>query len=235
MQVTGEVLYPGGYIITNKNERISDVLKQAGGFTAYAYPEGASLKRSGIPASKDTPEEVNKNLEEERLKRLQNLQKAAGDTTNTNTKEAEAVRNTYIGIDLPAILQNPGGKEDIFLEEGDTLTIPKQLQTVKVSGQVLSPNTVIYIQNKGFKQYISNAGGVSDKAIKRRSYILYANGSVKSTHKILFFNNYPIVKPGAEIFVPKKEEKKKLSASEIVGMSTGIATLAAIILNLIKL
>jgi hypothetical protein len=86
----------------------------------------------------------------------------------------------------------------------------------------------------GFKSYISRSGGFSDRSLKRRSYILYANGAVKSTRKILFFNNYPQVNPGAEIFIPKKLEKKPLSAAEIVGISSGLASLAVIILNLVR-
>ena len=86
----------------------------------------------------------------------------------------------------------------------------------------------------GFKRYIPQSGGFSDRSLKRRSYILYANGSVKSTRKIVFFNDYPRVDPGAEIFVPKKAEKRSLSAAEIVGISSGLASLAVIILNLVK-
>ena len=120
------------------------------------------------------------------------------------------------------------------MEEGDIINIPKQLQTIKVNGEVLSPVTIIYEKGKGFKNYISQSGGFSDRSLKRRSYILYANGSVKSTKKIIFFNKYPSVSPGAEIFVPKKLDKKPLSAAEIVGISSGLASLAVIILNLVK-
>jgi len=70
--------------------------------------------------------------------------------------------------------------------------------------------------------------------LKRRSYVIYANGSVKSTKKFFVFNNYPVVKPGAEIFVPKKAEKNKMSVGEVVGISTGLASLAAIVLTLIR-
>ena len=231
VQITGEVLYPGRYTITKKDERISDLLNRAGGFTAFAYPEGASLKRPG-PEVKDSVE-IKKKLEEDQLKQLQLTQKILGDITNI--QEEAIIPNTYVGIDLPRILKNPGGKDDIFLEEGDILTIPKQYQTIKVSGQVLSPRTVVYIPNTGLKQYIYSSGGFSDKSLKRKSYILYANGSVKSTKKLFFFNNYPQVKPGAEIFVPMRADKKKLSVVEVVGTSTGIITLLVLVMSILKL
>ncbi len=144
------------------------------------------------------------------------------------------IRNVNVGISLDKILLKPRSDYDLVLEEGDTLSIPKQLQTVKVSGEVSSPVKIIYSRGKPFKQYISEAGGFSDKSLKRRSYVLYANGSVKGTSKIFFFNDYPKVKPGAEIFVPKKGDKQKLSAAEVVGISTGLASLAAIVLSILK-
>jgi protein involved in polysaccharide export with SLBB domain len=123
----------------------------------------------------------------------------------------------------------------LFLQDGDILNIPIELQTVKVSGEVLSPNTIIFAKNRSFRNYIANAGGFGDKALKRRAYIIYANGSVRSTKKFLFFNNYPIVKTGSEIFVPKNTEKRKLTAGEIVGITSGIASFGAILLGVLNL
>jgi hypothetical protein len=104
-----------------------------------------------------------------------------------------------------------------------------------VSGEVLYANTVIYTKTKSFKQYITNAGGFGQNALKGRSYIIYANGSVRSTKKFLVFNNYPIVKTGSEIFVPKGVEKRKLTAAEIVGITSGLASFGAIVLGVMNL
>lgn len=235
VRIEGEVLYPGTYTVVRKNERISDLVTRAGGLTALAYPKGASLKRPGPGSKKTTSKnEIDKSAEEvERLRKFQQLQGKAGDSTAI--KEQEVIRNVYVGINLDKILAKPGSDYDLTLEEGDTIRVPKQLQTIRVSGEVLSPNSIIYDKGKGFKRYVSEAGGFSDRSLKRRSYIVYANGSVKSTKKeLLFFNNYPRVQPGAEIFVPKKEVKRKLSATELVGITSGLASLAVILLNLIK-
>lgn len=232
VKIQGEVVYPGIYTLSKKDERISDLIARAGGFTAWAYPEGASLKRPG-PSDADTAD-VNQVLEADRLRQFKRLQEKIVDSAKADIED-DVIRNDYVGINLLKILRKPGSKDDIFLEEGDIIKIPKQLQTVKVSGEVLSPVTVVYSSKKGFRQYVGSAGGFSEKALKRNSYIMYANGSVKSTRKFLFFNNYPLVKPGAEIFVPKKAETKKLTPAEIVGMTSGIASLGAIILGVLNL
>ena len=115
------------------------------------------------------------------------------------------------------------------------MRVPKQLQTVKVNGEVLYPVTTIFNQNRGFKYYISQGGGFSNKSLKKRSYVIYANGSVKSTSKIFFFNDYPSIEPGAELFVPKKEIGNKISTQELLGITTGVASLGAIILGIMNL
>lgn len=227
--IEGEVLYPGKYTITRKNERISDLIKRAGGLTQLAYEAGASLKRVSTLKT-----QVDQEKESQKLMQFKKLQQDVQDTSNIDLNN-KTIRNDFVGINLPRILKNPGQKEDLYLENGDIINVPKQLQTIKVSGEVLSPTTIVYSPRKSFKGYINNAGGFSQKSLRRRSYIIYANGTVKSTHKILFFNNYPAVTPGAEIFVSKKEEKRKLSAGEIVGLTSGLASLGAIVLTVIRL
>ncbi len=233
VKVEGEVLYPGMYTITNKDERVSDLLRRAGGLTALAYIKGASLKRDGAQKV-NGKNEINQEEEaRNKLAKLQRLQENVKDTTSAKVTE-EVLKNVYVGIKLEKILENPLTQVDLILEEGDILRIPKQLQTVKVNGEILYPVTTIFNPGRDFKYYISQGGGFSSKSLKRRSYVIYANGSVKSTSKIFFFNNFPKIEPGAELFVPQKEEKRPLSAGEIVGISSGLASLAVIILNLVK-
>lgn len=228
VKIQGEVLYPGTYTILSKDERISDIVKRAGGLTALAYIPGASLKRPGVP---DTDSAA---LAKEKIYKLKRLQASVGDSTVNEAQAEDVVKNINVGIKLEKILEAPGSGYDLLMEEGDIINIPKQLQTIKVTGEVLSPVTIIFEKGKNFKGYISESGGFSDRSLKRRSYILYANGAVKSTRNIFFFNNYPRVDPGAEIFVPRKAEKKSMTAAEIVGISSGLASLAVIILNLVK-
>ncbi len=239
VKIEGEVLYPGMYTISNKNERVSDLVERAGGLTALAYTKGASLKREGATKvrglDKNDAKAQAQLAEEEKLKlnKLKRLQETAMDSTAT-IKDEEVLKNVYVGINLEKILLAPKSSADLILEEGDVLRIPKELQTVKVNGEVLYPVTTSYTQGKTFKYYVSQGGGFSERSMRKRAYVIYANGSVKSTRKVFLFNNFPSIEPGAEVFVPKKELKKPVSAGEIVGISSALASMAVIILNLVK-
>ena len=258
VKVEGEVIYPGYYTIQNKNERISDMIKRAGGLTKSADIDGTSLRRDnaavlGIDKSKVDTSEINK----ERAENFQRLQKdyntsadnnpnandisgngggAANANNNITTKKDSIYqpRNNFIGIELRKILANPGGTYDLILEDADVLRVPKLLQTVRVNGEVLYPSAVVYTNGKSFKEYVLNAGGYSPKALKRGAYIVYPNGTVKGTRKILFFNSHPSVKPGSEIYVPEKPEKKS-NPQELVAFTTGFASLGAIVLGILTL
>jgi len=229
VRIEGEVLYPGNYTITNKNERISDLIKRAGGLTVFAYEEGASLKRTGLKLTQSEMEQ-----EQYKLQQFQALQKINNDSAEVNLADM-SIRNDYVGIDLPRIIRHPKAGYDLILQDGDVINVPKELQTVKISGEVLSPASVMYSGSKSFKKYIRESGGFSPKALKKRSYIIYANGGVASTRKFLMFNYFPSVKPGAEIFVPMKEDRKsQLSTSEIVAITTGLATIATLIFTILR-
>lgn len=230
----GEVKYPGAYALSRKDERISDLINRAGGLTELAYPQGASLKR---PGPKPSGKNDQFDADEEDSKKLilqQRLQKKLNDTSSINIAEEKAL-NIAVGIQLEKILNRPGSNSDLIMEAGDTISIPKKLQTVKVSGEVLSPITVVHRSGKSLKTYVAEAGGPSEKAMLKRAYVIQANGGVKSTTKLLFFKFYPKVGPGAEVFVPTKAEKARLSAQEILGITSGIASLGAIILGIINL
>lgn len=241
VRIVGEVLYPGLYSINRKDERISDLIKRAGGFTPHAYVDGASLKRGGVQdtgmivsesGAEVAERERKRQAEDNRLLALQQLQSDAARFNQLNIDKS--TDNNLVGINLERIIMKPGYRGDLILEDGDVIYVPKELQTVKVSGEVLAPSTAVYSPSKGFKQYISQAGGFSSRALRKSAYVLYANGSVESTNRFLFFNNYPPIKPGAEIFVPQKEIKASIGAQQWLGFGTGIASLAAIIVTIFR-
>lgn len=233
VKVEGEVLYPGSYTIKNKNEKISDLVARAGGLTASADVEGGSLKRENIAIlGIDKNKADTTALALERTAQANRLKRTYKDSTNTADTEQ---RNNYVGIDLESVLKTPGSKSDLLLEDGDILRVPKQQQIVRVNGQVLYPSAVVYDRSKSFNDFVSNAGGYGPEALKRGAYIVYQNGTVKGTKKFLFFNSHPAVKPGSEIFVPKKPASKGNSLQTILGLSTGLASLGAIILGILSL
>jgi len=225
IEIGGEVLYPGQYAINSKRERISDVLRRAGGLRPEAYPEGAVLLRKTFVNESDSAFLTNK------LEVFYNKMQDSSDIVRL--KSAMERREQLLGINLDLILKNPGSKYDLLLEEGDVLKVPKKLQTVQVFGEIYFPKKVRFDKNIGFRDYIRGAGGYTTQALKRRSYIVYANGEVKNTRKVLFFNSYPKVKPGAEIYVPTKKDRKGLSSQEAIGLASGLASVALIIVTLL--
>jgi protein involved in polysaccharide export with SLBB domain len=232
VKIEGEVVFPGNYTIEKKNEKISDVIKRAGGLTLAADVEGGSLKRQDISALSAEKSKVDTvSLNKERSDRLRKVQQAYKDSTNNITVQ----RNSYVGIDLKKILAKPGMPQDLILEDQDVIRIPKKQETVSVNGEVLYSSAVIYSNGKGFKGYILNAGGYTPRALKRGGYVVYPNGTVKGTSKFLFFNIHPKVKPGSEIYIPTKPEKKGNTGQEILGYTTGLASLGAIILGILSL
>lgn len=232
IKVEGEVLYPGYYTIQKKNEKISDIIARAGGLSASADAEGGTLKRDNIAilgidkANTDTAA-----VARERTDQLNRLKQSYKDSTNVDSQ----LRNNYVGIDLVKILKKPGSNIDLIVEDGDILRIPKQQQIVRVNGQVLYPSAVVYNKNESFKGYVLNAGGFSPNALRTGAYVVYPNGTVKGTRKFLFFISHPHVKPGSEIYVPKKPAHRGISAAELVAITTGLASLAAVILGIISL
>jgi protein involved in polysaccharide export with SLBB domain len=233
VKIEGEVLYPGYYTIQSKNEKISDILKRAGGLTASADPDGSSLKRKnmiilGVNKSKTDSAE----LAQERQLRMKHIMRAQRDSTDTLSEQR---RNDFIGINMAEIIRKPGSSTDLILEDGDILRVPKQQQIVRINGEVLYPSAVVFERGKSFKDYILNAGGYSSDALRRGAYVVYPNGAVRGTRKVLFFNSHPRVKPGSEIYVPKKPYHRPITAGEVVGLTGGIASIAAIILGIISL
>lgn len=212
-QVEGEVILPGSYPIRSKDQKVSDLVAVAGGLTPQAYVQGATLIRT----VKLSPEEL-----EQRQRSVTEL----SDDSRKSAVNVDAVvpnKQESIGIDLKRILSNPGSSEDILLQEGDVLRIPKQLETVRIQGEVLLPTTVKFRPGQTFQDYISQAGGFTETSQRKRSFVVYANGSVDRTRRFMFFNVYPRVEPGAEVIIPQRRTRP-LTPQQVIGTLSGIAS-----------
>jgi len=225
VSVMGEVLYPGVYSIQSKNEHISDLLERVGGFTPFAYKEGATLVRKKT--------EEGEIQQEDFLDELISQESTSAESSKSLKKVAKKTNEYRIGIDVSKILKHKHSKYDLLLNEGDMLLIPSEKQTVEIRGEVLAPSMVRFQKGQSLRQYIDQAGGFSNRAKKRSIYVLYANGSIKSTRTSLFFKNYPELAPGAIIIVPSKPEKKQMSTGETVGIISAITTMGVLIYNVI--
>ena len=222
VSISGEVKYSGSYSLINKNERISDLIERAGGFTEFAYLKGAAL--------------IRKTKNKYAIDILKNMDKNMGDESNLDAlKEMEANATEFkVGIDLKMILENKGSDIDMYLREGDQLLIPSKRQTVKVSGMVLKPSLVQYKEGLSLRKYIFKSGGFADTAKKTKIYVSYANGDIKTVKRFLFIKRYPKLAPGATIFVPAKPVNEKMSTAELLGITTSIATLGILIKTMLN-
>ena len=231
----GEVMFAGIYTLTKKNERLSEVIKKAGGLSNLAYPQGARLERKLTNQERKRVEEVVRMQREEKenalIEQAMKSGRSVADMKQTADSYKYQIPDYYpVGIELAKALEKPGSDYDIVLREGDKLTVPVYNGTVKINGEVMYPNTVAYKEGKSVKYYINQAGGYSSKAKKSRTYIIYMNGDVaKVDHSVK-------VMPGCEIVVPIKAVNK-MSTTEAISLASGtasIATMIATIANLLK-
>lgn len=221
VQVTGEVLFGGTYAMTSREERLSDLLRKAGGATPKAYLRGAKLTRV---ANEDEKKRMRDVLE------IMNRQfgKAMMDSLGVRVEDTFSV-----GLDLEKALANPGGEYDLVLREGDVISVPKMNNTVKIDGAVMVPNTVAYLKGKNVSYYLDQAGGYADNAKKSRKFIIYMNGQVTQVGS----RDSDKIEPGCEIIVPSKKDRKGVSVAEVLSYASSfgsLATMFATITNLIK-
>jgi protein involved in polysaccharide export with SLBB domain len=229
----GEVMYPGKYSIEGFNERLSNLIKRAGGLKSTAFPEGAQLIRKVFQGGSKIDSTIY------RIKwNLVNTKQSS--MIENGRKQTEIIpENIFsdqkrVALDLPKALSNPGNVFDIFLEEGDIIKIPKIQQTVQSFGAVNYPQQLTYEDGLKFRKMIKSSGGYADNALKSRAYVLHPNGNVKSTVSFLFLRFYPRLKPGDEVYVPQKPEKQPISRMEAVGLTSGFASLAGVIFAIIN-
>ncbi|MDO4880588.1 MAG: SLBB domain-containing protein [Capnocytophaga sp.] len=220
IKIEGEIIYPGHYSILTKEERISDFIERAGGLTPYAYLKGATLIRKITDLS-----------DKEQNKQIKELDNVTDEIKIVKVGDQEEFR---VGINLEKIMKNKNAYQNLILKDGDVIIIPSEKQTVEVKGLVLAPSLVQYEKGKNLKSYVNNAGGFSNNARKSGAYVVYANGSVEGTRKFLFFKSYPKIEPGAIIIVPEKPERKSLSTSETISITTALTTLMILIYNTFK-
>ncbi|MBS1729876.1 MAG: SLBB domain-containing protein [Bacteroidetes bacterium] len=225
--VSGEVLYPGVYVINSNDEKLSDVVKRAGGLKYSADPIATSLKR------------MNK-IDTLTALKTRNVEKLAllglSDTTLTDSIHQEVLKPyDLIGINMEEVLQNPGISNDLILEDGDVIFVPKKNQAVKVRGEVLFPTQFAFQEGKNMKFYINKAGGFSGNAVRRRAFVLAANGNARVVKHFLFFKSFPKINAGDEIFVPGADKSRgRLSTGEVVGLTTAIVSLASVVILVIN-
>ena len=220
IMVEGEVQFGGAFTLSTKNQRLSDAIKAAGGFTQEAYVKGARLVRTMTEDEQNRARDL-----------MRQLKASTDEKDSVQTARLNLYRTYTVGIYLDKAMENPGGDYDIVLRDGDHIIVPEYNGTVKISGNVQFPNTVSYTEGKSYKWYINKAGGFGNRAKKSKTFILYQNGMMAEVGR------KTKIEPGCEIVVPTKAKKDATAVTQwlSIGSSiTGLAAMIATIANAVK-
>lgn len=214
VNISGEIMFAGNYVLADQNVRISEIVNRAGGLKKKASARDARLLRNMDVA--------------EMARQDQMLKMAANAADSVDVEHLELATTYSVGIDLDKALKNPGSDYDIVLRDGDQIIIPQVNTTVKINGEVLYPNSVTFKEKKGYLYYINEAGGFTKESVKRKSYIIYANGHVSKASK-------GHIEPGCEIVVPKKKHKHDAGDTmKWISLSSSLMTAAALVVSMLK-
>lgn len=215
--VSGEVLFEGEQTLSSKTQRLTDAIKAAGGVTPEAYVKGARLERR-----------LNDDERARRSFLLKQLQSQVSGSDSVAMNQLDLGDTYTVGIYLDKALENPGSEYDVVLREGDNLIVPEYNGTVKVSGNVMYPNTVVYHAGKNYKYYINQAGGYGNHAKKSKTWVIYQNGTMAQV------GHGAKIEPGCEIVVPTKPKSDPARAQQWVSIAQSVFSMAAMVTILIK-
>ena len=216
--VSGEVMFPGEYVLTSKAERLSDLVRRSGGLNQWAYVRGARLIRQTIA--------------EERNRTRSGMVVLTSGKDSVNVENLDLDMSYSVGIDLEAALAVPGCEADLVLRRDDVLLIPEYINTVKISGNVMYPNVVGYNSSFSVKDYVVMAGGYGYRSKRSKAYVIYMNGTIARARQ----TSKGVVEPGCEIVIPQKRDKENnlQGLLSIATTSSSIATMLATIMNILK-
>jgi polysaccharide biosynthesis/export protein len=222
----GEVRYPGRYPI-RRGEVLSSVVRRAGGLTDLAFPDGAVFIREELKKREKEQIEILTNRLQSDLAAL-SLQAIASSASNANsTGAAGAGQGLLVGqqllsqlrdtkpvgrlvIDIDRVMKDtPGATGDVILRDGDVLLIPKRNQEITILGEVQSPTSHVFESGLTRDDYIAKSGGATQKADRKRIYVVRANGDVVAGNRRGWFRRSRTeeMRPGDTIVVPLDTER----------------------------
>ncbi|MBU3714514.1 MAG: hypothetical protein FGM46_06145 [Ferruginibacter sp.] len=228
VMLVGDIKIPGKYILQTSGDRLSDIINRAQGFKASADSNAVTIRR---------PIKSNLSLRE-RETIFQRLLNIDNDSLASNQKLRDEIYKSYelISVNLEKALERPNSSENLLLEDGDIITIDKNTNLVKISGDVYYPTIIPYKKGKSAKYYIRQAGNFTSNAKKSGTVVIYPDGKAKGVKSFLFFKIYPRVTPRSEIFIPQKPKSNhtKISPGELAIVFSALGIIAQILTSIIK-
>jgi protein involved in polysaccharide export with SLBB domain len=222
--ITGAVNYAGKYVLANKKEKIYDVIQRAGGLTSVADLNGVKIKRP---------------IQAKQIENLEGIDMNLGKNDSVQKKLSKKLREDLKFLTLPvdwkSIVKDPTNNTNVALFAGDEIEVATYNGSVKVTGNVLLTSEIPYENGRGFRYYLGAVGGIDAKGWKKKAYIIYPNGKAAVSSSFLFIRSYPKVVPGSQIVIPEKPETKKATTGEIVGIASVLASLAGVVIALLRL
>ena len=215
--ISGEVLFAGNQTLVNKNMRLTEAIKAAGGVTEDAYVKGARIERR-----------LNDDERSRRSFLLKQLSSQAEGNDSVKIEQLDLGDTYTVGIHLEKALENPGSEYDVVLREGDRIIVPEYNGTVKISGNVMYPNTVVYSPGKNYKYYINQAGGYGNRAKKSKTWIIYQNGTMAQV------GHGAKIEPGCEIVVPTKPKANPALTTQWISIAQSVFSMAAMVAVMVK-
>ena len=216
VKVEGEITFEGSYALDRKDVRLSDIIQQAGGLTPDAYPKGARLYRKMNDDEKARMKDV-----------LAAARQSQVDKDSVGLDKLQTSETYIVGIELEKAIANPNSDYDIVLREDDRLVIPEYNGTIRVSGDVMFPNTVAFESGKNYKWYVNKAGGFGQRAKKKKTYVIYQNGMIAQV------GHGAKIEPGCEIVVPSKHRRQEVSTAQWMAIGTSAASIASMIATIV--
>ena len=231
--ILGEVKYPGTYSILRKNEKVSSLIKRAGGLTNYAYVDGVKMFRKFKVKESISKESLEMNISDDLKKSILNSPDVAAIYANEVQVKSEAFfaeeNSTKISkesldivyLNLDKALKNNESKFNLVLNKGDSIIIPQILDVVHISGELmnLEGNSISapFFSRKRANYYVKNfAGGFSKENDRSNTIVVYPNGIAKKSRNFILFKISPKVTKGSTIRVASKNVKqKKIKESKV--------------------
>lgn len=224
----GQVVTPGIYPLGNSKETISQVIERAGGFKGSADSSSISIRRVanfGLSS-------------EERQKAVERLLRVSRDSLLADAEMRRKFLNDidFLSVNVEKIKNNPGGPEDLILEDGDYIEVARASNLVRVSGEVYHPGLLPFEKGANAYYYIKRSGNFTGNSRKVKTFVIYPDGRAKSVKRFLIFKSFPEVTPRSEIFIPAKDKdgKKSLSTGEWIAISSVVATLTTLAVTVIN-